>query len=81
MQEPKPNVKKDASSLFKNIVVKKSVSIELSELSENKKVQSFMLEPTLKTTLTDHFKSKGLTWGVGLRTIIVEYMKREKLVK
>lgn len=72
---------KDVKALFAGKQIQKSVSLKLEDIKEKKKIQSFMFEPTLQDALKKHFESQGLTWGVGLRKIIIEYMRKEKVIK
>lgn len=79
---PSPKSKLTASSLFAGKEIQRAPEVlELSQIKENKAIHSFMMEPTIKRRLKEHFESKGLSWGAGLRSVIIEYMKREKLIR
>ncbi len=75
-----PTRKNTVNTLFKNKKITKSVNIATMG-KEKKVVQSFMLEPTIKDLLLANFKSKGLSWGTGLRVIIMQYLKSEGVVR
>ena len=73
---------KDVKALFEGKTFNKpNLSIRLEDVKEKKTVQSFMFESTLQKALKKHFEDQGLTWGVGLRKIIIEYMRKEKIIK
>ena len=76
-----PERKRTATSLFAGKEIQKTITLDIAAIKEKKKIQSFMLEPTIKDHLLQHFEQQGITWGAGLRIALIEYMRKEKIIK